>query len=96
MAEADNLKALYLEWIQDYCNLLFSEPYPAGVQLALDKLIETDPLDYNIASETIDDMSISYGSSNGDIPIFIKRWLGPYVRPHLVSDKTKRVYKDGG
>lgn len=91
----EQLKALYLDWIEDYCNLIFLEPYPAGIKLALDKLVEIDPLDYNIASEKLSDMSLSYGGVDGDIPKYILHWLSPYRRPHLAGDKSRKIYKDG-
>lgn len=97
--ENDNLlKDLYLKNIEDYCNVTFdSEDMPAGVALALDELIRTDPARYNIASEKLADLQISYNGNGvtGGLPAYIRFWIEPYRRVHLVGDKRKRPYNDG-
>lgn len=76
----EELKNTYLKWIEDYCNNKFKlSELPAGVQLALDKLVEIDPLSFNLTSERIADLGKTYAST-GDIPIFIYKWLAPYKR----------------
>lgn len=78
--EKEELIDLYLGWIEDYCNSAFNkEKLPAGVQLALDKLVNIDPLSFNLTSERIADLGKTYAST-GDIPIFIYKWLAPYKR----------------
>lgn len=96
MLTDDDIRALYLEWIEDYCNVLFDhDALPTGVEMALKQLVDTDPREYRIASEKISDLSISYGSSDGNIPPFILNLLYPYIRPHLVGNKQKRPYIGG-
>lgn len=94
------LKELYLKQIEDYCNILFKEPYPSGIALALDNLVKMDPLKFGIASEKIADMSITYANSNATggssgLPDFIMAWINPYRRPFIMSDKKKKYYNDG-
>lgn len=94
------LEGLYLTQIEDYCNIRFKEPYPSGVRLALDNLVEMDPLKFNVSSEKLADMTITYNSSsvaagNGNIPDFILSWIRPYRRPFIVSNKVKKYYDDG-
>lgn len=99
--EKERLKGLYLLQIEDYCNILFREPYPSGISLALENLVEMDPLKFNVASEKIADMSITYaGSASGSgstsgLPDFILEWINPYRRPFIMSDKKKKYYDDG-
>lgn len=92
-----DLRKLYLTQIEDYCNVIFNEPYPAGIELALDTLCKLDPLQFAIASESLSDMSTTYATpTNGSgIPDFIISWIDPYRRPFIVSNKKKKVYNDG-
>lgn len=76
----EEIKQAYLNWIEDYCNNEFDKDnLPGGVKLALDQLVEIDPLDFNIASEKLSDMSQTY-ANDGDIPKFIYKWLNPYKK----------------
>lgn len=99
--EKKRLEGLYLAQIEDYCNIRFKEPYPSGIALALENLVELDPLKFNIASEKIADMSITYANGNtagggsSGLPEFILAWINPYRRPFLMSDKKKKYYDDG-
>lgn len=99
--EKKRLESLYLMQIEDYCNIRFKEPYPSGIALALENLVELDPLKFNIASEKIADMSITYANGNSTsggssgLPDFILAWINPYRRPFLMSDKKKKYYDDG-
>lgn len=101
LEEKKRLEGLYLMQIEDYCNIRFKEPYPSGVALALENLVELDPLKFTIASEKIADMSITYANSNSTsggssgLPDFILAWINPYRRPFLMSDKKKKYYDDG-
>ena len=97
--EREKLRPLYKEWVEDYCNMTFDDyQVPAAVSLALDELVKTDPKSYNISSEKLSDMSITYGGgssgggNDGGIPKYILAWLEPYRRPFLVSDKRKKPY----
>ena len=97
--EREKLRPLYKEWVEDYCNMTFGDDkVPAAISLALDELVETDPKSYNISSEKLSDMSITYGGgasgggNDGGIPKYILAWLEPYRRPFLVSDKRKKPY----
>ena len=91
----EKLEKLYLEQIEDYCNVVFDrDNLPAGVKLALKHLVETDPSDYLKTSEKLSDMSITY-STSGNLPPYIIRWIAPYCRPYLVGDKRKKQYVSG-
>lgn len=99
--EEKRLQELYLRQIEDYCNILFKEPYPSGVALALENLVKLDPMKFNIASEKLSDMSITYvngnesGGGSSGLPGFIMEWINPYRRPYIMSDKIKKYYNDG-
>ncbi len=91
-----NIEELYLEQIEDYCNVTFSrDNLPSGVALAIAELVKIDPSSYRVSSESLSDMSVSYSNDGGKMPEYIKGWLAPYRRPHLVGNKKKRPYKDG-
>lgn len=76
----EELKAAYLEWIEDYTNNRFNESnLPGGVKLALNQLIELDPMMFNISSESIGDLSQSF-SNEGGIPKYIYNWINPYKK----------------
>lgn len=93
----EQIRGAYIFYIEDYCNQFFDEDnLPAGVLLALDILLSLDPLKFGVASETVGDLSITYKEGSDDpMPGGVRSLLAPYVRPHLVSDKTKREYKRG-
>lgn len=100
--EFERLRPLYMNWIEDYCNVTFNEAsLPGPVSLALEELVKTDPKSYNVTTEKLSDMSITYGSgtssaggASGAMPAYILAWLEPYRRAHLL-DKKKRPYYDG-
>lgn len=76
----EEIKQAYLEWIEDYCNNKFDKNnLPGGVKLALEKLVEIDPMDFCITSEKLSDMSQSF-ANDGNIPKFVLKWLSPYKR----------------
>lgn len=89
--EKKDIRKLYLEQVEDYCNVIFDE-IPAGVELALDELVEFDPMQYSVTSEKLSDMSLTYSDNGGAIPKHIQHWLEPYKRIHLVGNKRKRFY----
>lgn len=92
----EDLKPIYLEYIEDYCNFEFNrDKLPAGVKLSLDILIAIDPMRLGVASETVGDLSISYKEGSDDMPAQVVRLLKPYMRPHLAGDKTRRLYERG-
>ncbi|EGS29742.1 conserved domain protein [Peptoniphilus sp. oral taxon 375 str. F0436] len=86
------LRALYLEQIEDYCNLSFEKDLPAGVVLALDELVKTDPSRFNLASEKLSDMAVTYSGTSDGLPGYIRNWLNPYRRIYLAGNKRKRPY----
>ncbi len=76
----DEMRNAYLEWIERYCNNRFKkDKLPGGIKLALNQLVEIDPLDFNITSEKLSDMSQTF-ANDGDIPTFIYKWIDPYKR----------------
>jgi len=91
--EEELLRILYIDQIEDFCNVLFDKDnLPSGVELAVKELVKTDPMKYSISSEKLSDMSITYGAANGQIPAYIQAWLAPYRRIFLVGNKEKRPY----
>lgn len=86
------LRALYLEQIEDYCNLSFEKDLPAGVALALDELVKTDPSRFNLTSEKLSDMAVTYSGTSDGLPDYIQAWLNPYRRIYLAGNKRKRPY----
>ncbi|ACV28870.1 Uncharacterised protein [Anaerococcus prevotii] len=100
-AEFERLRPLYKEWIEDYCNVTFEDnKLPGPVALALDELVKNDPKQYNIQSEKLSDMSVTYGTASGGsagagaIPAYIMAWLEPYRRMNNL-EKDRRPYDDG-
>jgi hypothetical protein len=80
MNEVD-LRTEYLGFIEDETNNKFDpDNLPSGVKLALDMLVKLDPMDFDIASESIGDMSQSFVTNDEGIPIKVLRWLKPYYR----------------
>lgn len=76
----EQVRQAYLDWIEDFCNNEFDKyNLPGGVKLALDQLVKIDPLDFNIASESMADLSQTF-ANDGDIPKFIYKWIDPYKR----------------
>lgn len=76
----EDLTADYLAWIEDYCRNNFDpDNLPGGVKLALNNLVKTDPLSFNVTSEKIADLSQTFANSGG-VPAFILEWLSPYRR----------------
>lgn len=77
----EELRTAYLEWIQDETNNKFDlGKLPAGVKVALDLLAKLDPLEFNIASESIGDLSQSFAVNDDGIPLKVMRWLKPYYK----------------
>src|SRR5574344_1832266 len=65
--EREKLRPLYKEWVEDYCNMTFDDyEVPAAISLALDELVKADPKSFNIASEKLDNLTISYGGRSAD------------------------------
>jgi hypothetical protein len=91
--EREILRTLYLEQIEDFCNVTFDQDdLPGGVGLALNELVKTNPSRYLIQSEKLSDMSKTYGQADGSIPAYIEARLSPYRRIFLVGNKEKRPY----
>lgn len=91
-----SLETLYLEHIEDYCNVTFNrEHLPSGVKLALQELIKVDPMQFSVTSEKLSDMAKTYSDNGGGIPKYILNWLSPYRRIFLVGNKKKRQYNGG-
>lgn len=76
----EQIRQAYLEWIEDYTNNKFEkDKLPGGIRLALDNLMQLDPLSFNVVSEKLSDMSQTF-ANDGDIPKFIYNWINPYKR----------------
>lgn len=77
----EELKTAYIEWMQDETNNKFDlESLPAGVRVALDLLIKLDPLEFDVTSEKLSDMSQTYATNEDGIPLKVMRWLKPYYK----------------
>lgn len=75
------LRQVYIEWIEDETNNKFDrDNLPAGVRLAVDLLSELDPLEFDVVSESISDMSQTFATNEDGIPLKVMRWLKPYYR----------------
>lgn len=76
-----DLKTIYLNWIQDETNNKFdAKNLPGGVKVALDLLMELDPLEFDVVSEKLSDMSQTFATNEEGIPLKVLRWLQPYYR----------------
>lgn len=79
--DSEKIKGLYIKWCEDETRNKFDKDnLPAGVELAVNLLIELDPLEFDIVSEKLSDMSITYATNEEGIPIKVLRWLKPYYR----------------
>lgn len=77
----EQLKQAYLEFIENETNNKFNiDNLPGGVKIALDLLVELDPLDFDIVSEKISDLSQTFVANEKGIPLKVMRWLKPYYR----------------
>lgn len=76
----EEIKLEYFKFIQDYTNNKFDiDDLPGGIKLALNQLIEIDPMSFNVTSEKLSDLSQTF-SNDGNIPKFILNYLNPYRR----------------
>ena len=77
----EELSNQYLRWINDETNNQFDlENLPGGVKIALDTLAKLDPLEFDVVSERIGDMSQTFERNGGGIPLKVMAWLKPYYR----------------
>ena len=77
----EQLKELYFRWCEDETNNTFNKSNPpAGVALAIGLLAELDPLEFDIVSEKLSDMSQTFATNEEGIPLKVLRWLRPYYR----------------
>lgn len=94
MFTEEEIKEIYLEKIEEICNVNFNrEKLPGGVKVALMKLMEIDPEDINIASEKLNDMSQTFRSPQ-EVYDHISIILSPYTKPFTVGFKPRRDYSD--
>lgn len=92
----DNIELLYLEDIEDYCNVTFDRNnLPGGVVLAIHRAMKQEPARYGVASEKISDLSKTYSNNLEMLSADWRSGLSKYRRPFLVGDKRKRPYNDG-
>ena len=84
MTESER-RAAYLDWINRYCNQDFIDDddpeentIPPGVELVLQDMVKSDPLDFNVASERAEGLAVTYG--NGGLVESFKIHLRPYRR----------------
>lgn len=82
MAENEvDLRELYIKWCEDETRNKFDrEDLPAGVVLAVGLMEELDPLEFDVVSEKLSDMSQTYATNEDGIPLKVMRWLRPYYR----------------
>lgn len=77
----EKLRELYIEWCEDETGNTFDKDnLKAGVSLAVDLLMKLDPLEFDVTSEKLSDMSITYATNEEGIPLKVLRWLKPYYR----------------
>lgn len=75
------LKRAYLSFIEDETNNTFDIlSLPGGVSIALDLLIKLDPLEFDVVSESLSDMSQTFARNERGIPLKVIAWLRPYYR----------------
>lgn len=78
---SEDLKIAYLEFIEDETNNKFDENnLPGGIKIALDLLVKLDPLDFDVVSEKLSDMSQTFAANEKGIPLKVMAWLKPYYR----------------
>lgn len=77
----EELKLAYLGWMQDETNNKFDlNNLPHGAKIALNLLVEMDPLEFDVVSEKLSDMSQTFATNEEGIPLKVMRWLKPYYR----------------
>lgn len=77
----EELKIEYLKWIIDETNNQFDVLcLPGGVKIALDMLVKLDPLQFDVVSESLSDMSQTFATNEKGIPLKVMAWLKPYYR----------------
>lgn len=81
MADEINLREEYIKWCEDETRNKFDrQDLPAGVRLAVNLLEELDPLEFDVVSEKLSDMSQTFATNEEGIPLKVLRWLRPYYR----------------
>lgn len=81
MADEINLREEYIKWCEDETRNKFDrQDLPAGVNLAVNLLEELDPLEFDVVSEKLSDMSQTFATNEEGIPLKVLRWLRPYYR----------------
>lgn len=81
MADEINLREEYIKWCEDETRNKFDrQGLPAGVNLAVNLLEELDPLEFDVVSEKLSDMSQTFATNEEGIPLKVLRWLRPYYR----------------
>lgn len=81
MADEINLREEYIKWCEDETRNKFDrQDLPAGVRLAVNLLEELDPLEFDVVSEKLSDMSQTFATNEEGIPLKVMRWLRPYYR----------------
>lgn len=79
--DQSKLKDLYIKWCEDETRNRFNKSnLPAGIELAADLLVELDPLEFDVKSEKLSDMSQTYETNEEGIPMKVMRWIKPYYR----------------
>ena len=70
----EDLRVTYLEFIQDETNNKFNPgKLPGGIKVALDLLVELDPLEFDVTSEKLSDMSQTFATNEKGIPLKVMR-----------------------
>lgn len=77
----EKLRDLYIKWCQNETRNKFDkENLPAGVELAVDLLMDLDPMEFDVTSEKLSDMSQTFATNEDGIPLKVLRWLRPYYK----------------
>lgn len=76
-----NLREEYIKWCEDETRNKFDrDKLPAGIKLAVDLLVELDPMEFDVVSEKLSDLSQTYATNEEGIPLKVMRWIKPYYR----------------
>lgn len=75
------LRRAMLDWINGYCNQEYTESnIPAGVELALRKMIDSTSIPVGVTSQSVGGVSVSYAGTDQGVLREVEKLLAPYVK----------------